>query len=157
MTRIVAFTAAALAAAACASNEPEAPPASASAARAAPAAQTAAEERDCFNVRSVSGFSTVDEDTVRVDVGPSRSYELDARGATCVNLRWANQIALESDPASSFLCVGDRLSTAKIHTDQGDECLIEDIRRAAEEPAPLLDGEETAAELSPPWRPGRPG
>jgi hypothetical protein len=112
-------------------------------------AEAANDERDCFNVRSVSGFSTVDDDTVRIDVGPSRAYELDAGGATCVNLRWANQIALQADPTSSFLCVGDQLTTAKIHTDQGDECLIEGVRRA--DAPPLISDGETAAELQSPY------
>ncbi len=92
-------------------------------------------ERDCFNTGSISGFRIVDADTVQLNIGASTSYEVDAGGATCTNLEFANQIALDAGGPSSFLCVGDGPQTASIRTDQGDECLIGAVRRVPP-PAP---------------------
>jgi hypothetical protein len=142
MMRVSLVLAAALALAACSSSPEERPAPIEDASnrnasrRAAPAAEAAA-ERDCFSVRSVSGFTTVDDDTLRIDVGPGRSYELDARGATCRSLRFANAIALEPETGSTFVCAGQTAAAARIRTDQGDECLVDAVRRLPEPtPAP---------------------
>lgn len=134
MRRTAFLAAAALALAACASSDEQAAPVETRAApQAAPApapAETAAiDTRDCFNIRAISGFSHVDDDTLRINVGASRAYEIDTSGATCRNLRFANQISLEADPASNFLCVGGRAMTARVRTDQGDECFVDAVRR----------------------------
>lgn len=84
--------------------------------------------RDCFTVQSVSGFTIVDNDTVRIEVG-SDAYELDAIGAMCANLGFANQIALEAGPTAGSICLGDGPLTGTIRTDQGDQCQIQDVRR----------------------------
>lgn len=143
MRRCVLFfaaTGAVLLAAACESSPEEAAPIVTGGGR-APA--EAAAERDCFAVNAVTGFRIVDEDTVLLNVGASTSYEVDAGGATCTSLRFANQIALDTGGApSSFVCTGDGPQTASIRTDQGDECLIEAVRRA---PEPAPDGAGTAA------------
>jgi hypothetical protein len=99
------------------------------------AAAAAEAQRDCFSARAVTGFRILDSDTVLLNVGPSTSYEVDAGGAACTNLGFANQIALQADPGSGFLCVGDGPTTASIRTDQGDDCQISAIRRAPP-PAP---------------------
>jgi hypothetical protein len=142
MNRLSLAVAAALALAACSSSPEERPAPIENASdrggrggsrEAAPSTQAA--ERDCFSVRAVTGFTVVDDETVRIEVGASRAYEIDAGGATCRNLRYANAIALESEPASSFLCTGSAATSATIRTDQGDECLIEAVRALAP-PAP---------------------
>jgi hypothetical protein len=141
MIRLCLLAATALALAACSSSPEERPAPIENASNrggargAAPttgAGAAATADRDCFSVRSVTGFVTVDDDTLRLDVGPSRSYELDARGATCRNLRFANAISLEPEAAGTFVCTGDAVAAATIRTDQGEECLIDAVRRLPE-------------------------
>jgi hypothetical protein len=81
---------------------------------------------------------------VRLNVGMNDAYEVDAGGATCTNLGFANQIALDTGAGgSSFVCVGDGPQTASIRTDQGDVCLISAVRRAPE-PTPTTPSAPSA-------------
>lgn len=103
---------------------------------AAQAPQTArgpASGGDCFNVSMVTGYSSVDRDTVRVDAGPSRTYEIDISGPMCDQIDWTQRIALESRPGS-WICVGDRVGQGEIHfrdpaTRRRVSCHIEGVRR----------------------------
>ena len=93
---------------------------------------------DCFNVRMVNGYSNVDRDTVRLDAGPSRTYDVDLSGPLCDQLDWAHNIALESTP-SSWICTGDHVGQGKIFfrdatTRQRVSCYIEDVRRVPKAP-----------------------
>lgn len=93
--------------------------------------------RDCFNVRMVSGYSSVDRDTIRLDAGPRRSYEVDISGPMCDQVDWTQRIALESNPGS-WICVGDAVGQGEIHfrdpaTRQRVSCYIDAVRRVAEE------------------------
>lgn len=95
--------------------------------------------RDCFNVRMVSGYSSVDRDTIRLDAGPRRSYEVDISGPMCDQVDWTQRIALESNPGS-WICVGDRVGQGEIHfrdfaTRQRVSCFIDAVRRVQEAPA----------------------
>lgn len=117
----------------------------------ADAAASDADSGDCFSVRMVKGYSVVERDTVRLEIGPRRAYEVDTRGAACHDLRWANTIAVRTY-GSSFLCVGDDVrDDARIVSDRGDSCIVEAVRRAPEEPedngeaAPPAETEEIAA------------
>jgi hypothetical protein len=127
MKRSVVFAAALFALAACASDSEEAAPIELGGAEPAPVAP-----RDCFSPASISGFNTVDSDTIRVDVGASASYEIDARGAQCANLSFANQIAILPGAATTSICVGDGPLSGTVRTDQGDQCDIQDVRRVGE-------------------------
>jgi hypothetical protein len=99
----------------------------------------AREGRDCFNTRSISGFTSVDDDTVRLNVGASRVYEVEVRDARCTQLDWASRITVEGD-VSDWICVGDSPSVGRIRTDQGDVCRIDSVRRVD------LEAEKAAAE-----------
>lgn len=95
--------------------------------------------RDCFNVRSISGYSTVDDDTLRLNIGPSRSYEVDYSGALCSEVNWTNRIAIEARP-SPWICVGRGFGQAEIlfrdPSRQGvSQCYIDEVRAVVEEPA----------------------
>ena len=95
--------------------------------------------RDCFPVSMISGFSIVDDDTIRVSVGPSRAYDLTTSMGACLHLRNVETIAVSSRSAN-FVCVGDGVRVGvSIITDRGGRCLVRSVRRATEESA------ETAA------------
>lgn len=94
--------------------------------------------RDCFNTSFVSGFSPVDRDTVRLDAGPRRSYDVDLEGPGCDQLNWTESLAIESSP-SSWICVGDGPSQGNIYfrdpaTRQRTSCFIQNVRRVPETP-----------------------
>ena len=68
------------------------------------ASMTPAEGRDCFRAQSVSGYSAVDENSVRIRVGASRSYTMHTNW-NVNDLDWTQAIALRSD--SSWICTGN--------------------------------------------------
>jgi len=88
--------------------------------------------RDCFNARSVNGFSSVDRDTVRLNVGANRVYEVDVRGAGCIDLDWSFEVGIRTR-GSNFICVGDGLFDAELLTDRHDVCHIKAVRRVVED------------------------
>jgi hypothetical protein len=145
MKPVVVGAAAVLLLAACGSDADQRAPIETPASRAAAARGGGAEaaQRDCFDVGAVNGFVVIDADTVRVELSPARAYEIDVQRSACANLRWTNAIALQSEPASSFLCVNDGAYAATLHTDQGERCVVDAIRRA---PAPPAAGAGDAAE-----------
>jgi hypothetical protein len=68
------------------------------------AGTTPAEGRDCFRAQQASGYEMIDDHSVRVRVGPSRSYTL----ATDWNVRdldWTLHITLHSD--NGWICTGN--------------------------------------------------
>lgn len=95
--------------------------------------QAATGNRDCFNVSTVTGYETVDDDTIRLDAGLSTKYEVDLSGGQCRNVDWTQRLAVESTP-SSFICVGSQPGQGNIHfrdpaTQRRVSCYIEDVRR----------------------------
>lgn len=99
-------------------------------------ADTRRSDRDCFSTTSVSGYGSVDRDTVRLDVGPRRRYEVDISGPGCDRIDWTLAIALDSRP-SSWICAGDRPGQGRISfRDPGSSwrtsCLIDNVRRVPE-------------------------
>lgn len=60
---------------------------------------------DCFDSNFVTGYESVDRDTVRLDVGVRQRYDVDLSGPQCDQIDWTHRIALESRPGS-FLCAG---------------------------------------------------
>jgi hypothetical protein len=92
--------------------------------------------RDCFNVSMVTGYETVDDDTILLDAGPSTKYEVDLSGGQCRNVDWTQRLAIESTP-SSFICVGSQPGQGNIHfrdptTQRRVSCYIDDVRRVLE-------------------------
>ncbi len=90
-------------------------------------------ERDCFNVSVVAGYETVDDDTIRLDAGPSTKYEVDLSGGQCRNVDWTQRLAIEST-SSSFICAGSQPGQGNIHfrdpaTQRRVSCYIDDVRR----------------------------
>lgn len=107
------------------------------AAACAPTAQTAEKApdrtgRDCFNTNFISGYTSVDEKTVRVSASPSREYDIEVDGPGCRDLKWTNSINIVSKP-SAWMCVGDKFagdirfrdSTSSTVT----QCFIRDVHR----------------------------
>lgn len=99
-------------------------------------AQRAPTGRDCFNVQFLTGYETVDRDTLKVDAGPGASYEIDIAGAQCTQMDWTHRLAIESTP-SSWMCVGSQPGQGSIAfrdptTRRRVECYITAVRRVAE-------------------------
>lgn len=97
--------------------------------------------RDCFNVQFLTGYETMDRDTLKLRAGPCASYEVDISGAQCSQIDWAHRVAIESSP-SSWICVGNQPGQGTIAfrdptTRRRVECFIEAVR-----PAPQQDGTE---------------
>lgn len=98
-----------------------------------PESDASTSSRDCFNVSMVTGYETVDDDTIRLDAGPSTKYEVDLSGGQCRNVDWTQRLAIESTP-SSFICVGSQPGQGNIHfrdpaTQRRVSCYIDDVRR----------------------------
>lgn len=94
---------------------------------------TPGSERDCFNVGVVTGYDSVDRDTVRLQAGPSTEYDVDLSGGQCNNLDWAHRLAIESTP-SSWICVGSQPGQGNISfrdpaTNRRVSCYIGNVRR----------------------------
>lgn len=100
-----------------------------------PGDQAAAPEgRDCFNSNSVSGFSYIDENHIRVTVGANRDYIL----TTMFNARdldWTQAIALRS--TTSWICTGNGLGVEVIGGQMHRTYPITSIERAPEETPPV--------------------
>lgn len=97
--------------------------------------------RDCFFASTINGYNNVDDDTIRVNTGPSRSYELDLVGPQCHQVQWTETLAIEAHPSPS-ICVGDGPSQGNIAfrdtaTHQTVSCMIGAVRRVQEEAPPV--------------------
>ena len=106
---------------------------------AAPASPNAARpstpSRDCFNAAMVRGYSQIDRDTIHLNAGPSKVYEIDIAGALCDDIAWTHQIALETP--LSWVCVGDGPGQAEIHfqdpaQNRAATCYVREVRRVPE-------------------------
>lgn len=74
----------------------------------------AAPDRDCFRASQVNGFSTIDNDHIRVSVSANRNYIL----TTMFNARdldWSHAIAVRS--ANGWICTGNGLGVEIIGGD----------------------------------------
>lgn len=86
----------------------------------------------CFNVHVLSGFETIDRDTLRVREG-GRRYDIDLSGPDCDRIEWTQRIALQSAAGSSDICVGDQFGDGRVafsvpETRRPVECRIEAVR-----------------------------
>jgi hypothetical protein len=59
----------------------------------------------CFYASQVSGFHAIDSDTVRVDVGPNRMFELQIAG-TCQEINWSQRVGIRPMGGGNFVCGG---------------------------------------------------
>lgn len=89
----------------------------------------AAPTRDCFRTRSVSGYTVVDNETIRLTLTRSRVYEIEVSRAGCFGLRHSHSIAVSSGRGSGSICVGDGPFAGRVVTDDGDRCRILEVRR----------------------------
>ena len=94
--------------------------------------------RDCFNVSFLTGYESVDRDTIRVRAGPGASYDIDVSRADCNALDWTHRLAVESTP-SSWICVGAQAGQGNIifrdpTTRRRAICNITNVSRAVEPP-----------------------
>lgn len=101
-----------------------------------PAAGGAPVAERCFNVRSLSGFDTVDRDTLRLRAGADR-YEVDLSGPECDRLEWTHGVAVEASPSSLWICAGDQAGQGVIafrvpETRRVVECRINAVRTVAD-------------------------
>ena len=101
--------------------------------QAAPAPAAAASgARDCFNARSVNGFTPRDDDTVDVQVGARRYYRLELAGV-CPNVNWATGVALVSRGGTSFICQGLDADLVVPNPGLGPQrCLVSSVRRLSD-------------------------
>lgn len=88
-------------------------------------ASAASADRDCFNTRSISGFSGVDDNTVQIRTGGDDYYEIDVFG-TCNQLDWANRLTVVSDQGG-FICAGDP-SPGRVVSEE-ESCRITNVTR----------------------------
>ena len=99
---------------------------------AAAPATAASGARDCFNARSVNGFTARDDDTVDVQVGARRFYRLELAGV-CPNVNWATGVALVSRGGTSFICQGLDADLVVPNPGLGPQrCLVSSVRRLSD-------------------------
>ncbi|MEQ8734234.1 MAG: DUF6491 family protein [Rhodospirillaceae bacterium] len=78
----------------------------------------------CFYINSVDSFEAVDNDTLRIQTGPTTWYEADLLG-TCLNLRFEQSLAFEGG-LGNRIC--DGAAGGYVITDE-DRCAITSLRR----------------------------
>ena len=99
---------------------------------AVPPAAAVSGGRECFNARSVSGFTAVDDDTVDVQVGSRRYYRLETAGV-CLNVNWVNGVALVARSGSSFICQGFDADLIVPNPGLGPQrCVVNSVRRLSD-------------------------
>jgi len=93
-TRIATLSLIALAAGACTARD------------GADMAAAQAGDRQCFLPRQVSGFSSVDDETVHVTVGANNVYALEVVGV-CPDIDWSQRIGIRArGGGSTWVCQG---------------------------------------------------
>lgn len=97
-----------------------------------PPAATAAPSRDCFNVDSVSGFQTDNDDGIYVTVGANRTYQLEVLGH-CPNVDWTQRVGLRTR-GSSFVCTGMDVDLVVPQDGMGPplRCAVKAVRRLSD-------------------------
>ncbi len=86
----------------------------------------------CFNVAMIQGFRTTGQNTLRVDAGPGRTYEIRVSGPLCDQVDWAQSVALRAS-SSSWLCAGSSVGQGSVTfrdlaTAQSASCYIDEVR-----------------------------
>jgi len=99
-----------------------------------PQGAEAAQERECFNADTVSGFSAYDDDRIYVRVSRKKVYELEVMGP-CPNVDWTQSIGLDS--RTGFVCTGMDVDLVVPQDGFGGaiRCSVRTVRRLSEEEA----------------------
>ncbi|MDX2276445.1 MAG: DUF6491 family protein [Hyphomonadaceae bacterium] len=63
-------------------------------------------DRDCFNVANVSGFSSIDDNHVRLSVGANRAYAL-TTSPRIIEARYFEHLGIRS--TTNWICTGNGL------------------------------------------------
>jgi hypothetical protein len=96
-----------------------------------PAGAGASRGGQCFNAAAVSSFRPVSRDMVDVEVSRRQVYRLEL-GPGCLDVDWANRVALRSR-TGSFVCgPADAELIVPSSTGRADRCTILGIRRLNE-------------------------
>lgn len=90
------------------------------------------EGRQCFLPAQVNGFTALDRDTVHVNVGASRVYELELFG-DCADVDWEQRIGIRSTGGSSWVCQGLDAELIVNSPIGPTRCPVSTIRRLSDE------------------------
>ena len=87
----------------------------------------------CFNAATVNSFTPVARDAVHVRVGAGRMYRLDL-GAGCLDVDWADRVALRSRSGSGFICgpADAELIVPSVGARGADRCTVLGVRRLSQ-------------------------
>ncbi|HET9047952.1 MAG TPA: DUF6491 family protein [Chiayiivirga sp.] len=101
--------------------------------------------RECFSADRVSGFTPIDDTTVRLQVGPRDVYELKLMHF-CPDVNWSLRIGLRTVGGSSFICAKDAKAVDIVVLDQPvsagfDRCRVNTLRKISDAE---LDAEQQA-------------
>ena len=98
-----------------------------------PDMQTAqAGERQCFLPRQVSGFSSVDDNSIHVTVGVNNVYRLELIGV-CPDIDWSQQIGIRArGGAATWICQGLDAEIIVPSPSGTQVCPVTGVRRLSE-------------------------
>ena len=90
------------------------------------------DERDCFFLSQVSGFSSAGRDRINVSVGPRRTYEFETFGS-CPQIDFAQAIAFDQNGPGT-ICRGIDVDLIVPTSIGPQRCPVKMIRRLPEKP-----------------------
>ena len=85
----------------------------------------------CFSAGLARSFRPAGRDAVDVEVNRRSVYRL-SLGAGCLDINWAERVALRSRGGGSFICSADDAELIVPSSIGPDRCLVTDIRRLSE-------------------------
>ncbi|MFS2318766.1 DUF6491 family protein [Maricaulis sp. D1M11] len=98
------------------------------------------EPRQCFRTDQISGFSSIDRDTLRVRVSGQRRFDLEVQGPGCSDVEWSHTAAFINNTGSSLMCAGRNPVGAEIRVrDQMGFCRVRNVSYVT----PETEGDET--------------
>lgn len=102
------------------------------------ASHVTAANSDCFNVSFLTGYESVDRDTIRVRISAQTQYDIELGGAQCNELDWTHRLAIESTPGS-YICAGSAPGQGYIYfrdpaTRRRVQCYIQNVTRVPPPP-----------------------
>lgn len=95
-------------------------------------ASTQGSDRTCFRAEQVSGFTAIDNDTVRVHVGANRVFELELFG-TCHDINWSQRIGIRARGGSNWICRGIDAELVVPSVIGPSRCQVSNIRQVSRE------------------------
>ena len=88
--------------------------------------------RQCFLASQVNGFHAVDRDTVNVNVGVRRIYQLELFGS-CQDIDWSQRIGIRSTGGSDWICQGLDAELIVPSPIGPQRCQVSSVRRLSDE------------------------